>query len=188
MFIKKTLRYVERDELKYSDYLKLLEKFAKKDLVYIDESGINHQEINTSCWTKKGTEVIGERQGSQRGRTSVAASLNGENINAPMTYSGTMNGELFTYWLKNFLVATLKKGQAVIMDNAAIHKVKKVRKIIEDAGCVLIYLPPYSPELNPIENYWAVMKNHLKKIRDKFDNIDQAIDHTLKNNKRYFGT
>jgi len=114
------------------------------------------------------------------------AGLNGENINAPMAYSGTMNGELFLYWLINFLVVSLKKGQVVVMDNAAIHKVKRVREIIGEAGCSLMYLPPYSPDFNPIENYWAVMKSHIRKIRDKFDNIDAAIDETLQNTKRHF--
>jgi putative transposase len=72
------------------------------------------------------------------------------------------------------------------MDNASIHKSLKIRKLIESAGCFLIYLPPYSPDFNPIENYWAVMKNHIKKIRNDFDNIVDAIDETLKNPYRYF--
>ena len=161
---------------------------TQENIVYIDESGVSHQMINEYCWTEKGSEVIGERSGAKRGRTSVVAALNGENINAPMAYSGTMNGELFLYWLKNFLAASLKKGQVVVMDNAAIHKVKRVREIIEDVGCSLIYLPPYSPDLNPIENYWAVMKSHIRKIRDKFESIEDAIDETLKHTKRYFNT
>jgi len=68
---------------------------AKENMVYIDESGISHQMIHEYCWTEKGAEVIGERSGGKRGRTSVIAALNGENINAPMAYSGTMNGALF---------------------------------------------------------------------------------------------
>jgi len=183
---KKSLKYVERDESKRQSYLKEVERIAKEDLVYIDESGVSHQMIKPYCWTKKGTEVIGERSGAKRGRTSVIAALNGENINAPMAYSGTMNGELFLHWLKKILVVSLKKGQVVVMDNAAIHKVKQVREVIEAAGCSLLYLPPYSPDLNPIENYWAVMKSNIRKIRDKFENIDAAIDETLKNTKRYF--
>ena len=90
------------------------------------------------------------------------------------------------YWVEKFLVPTLKKGQTVIMDNASIHKSKKVEKLIEKAGCVLKFLPPYSPDFNPIENYWAVMKNNVKKIRHKYDDILDAIDETLKNTKRSF--
>ena len=58
--------------------------------------------------------------------------------------------------------------------------------MIEKAGCYLIYLPPYSPDLSPIENYWAVMKKHIRKIRRKFDYIVDAIDQALINEKRYF--
>ena len=80
----------------------------------------------------------------------------------------------------------LKKGQVVIMDNCSIHKSNKVLELINQAGCKLIYLPPYSPDFNPIENYWAVMKNNIKKIRHKFENIVEAIDETLKCEKRSF--
>lgn len=118
----------------------------------------------------------------------MIAALHGENINVPMAYSGTMNRDLFVSWLQNMLVPSLQKGQVVIMDNASIHKSGLVKKMIEKAGCTLMYLPPYSPDFNPIENYWAVMKSHIKKIRDKFEYIADAIDETLKNTKCHFNT
>ena len=74
----------------------------------------------------------------------------------------------------------------MILDNASIHRSSKVRELIEQAGCYLIYLPPYSPDLNPIENYWAVLKTHIKKLRHKFDDIIDAIDQALINDKKYF--
>ena len=77
----------------------------------------------------------------------------------------------------------LLKGQVVIMDNASIHKNSLVRELIEGAGCKLLYLPTYSPDLNPIENYWAVMKKNIRKIRNKYDQIWDAIDAVLKNDK-----
>jgi len=114
------------------------------------------------------------------------AALVGDEIKAPIRYSGTANAALFLYWIDNILRPELKKGQVVIMDNCSIHKSVKVREAIESAGCRLIYLPPYSPDLNPIENYWAVMKNNIKKIRDNFDDIVDAIDATLINHSRSF--
>ena len=178
---KKSLKYAERDESKRESYLQEIAHIAKDSIVYIDESGVSHQMINAYCWIEKGSEVIGERSGAKRGRTSVVAALNGENINAPMAYSGTMNGELFLYWLENFLAASLKKGQVVVMDNAAIHKVKRVREIIEEAGCSLIYLPPYSPDLNPIEQIFSKIKAHLRRLavrteRKLYNAIGKAID------------
>ena len=114
------------------------------------------------------------------------AALNGDEIKAPIRYSGTANSDLFLYWLEIFLLPVLKKGQVVIMDNCSIHKSLKVKELIESVDCRLIYLPPYSPDLNPIENYWAVMKNNIKKIRNNFEDIVEAIDATLINEKRSF--
>jgi len=163
-----------------------LSQLSVEKYVYIDESGVDHNMINEQCWIKKGTELIGERSGKARGRTSVIASLNQDNIHAPMAYHGTMNAELFLCWIKGFLPPSLSKGQVIIMDNASIHKGIKVREMIEAAGCTLLYLTPYSPDFNPIENYWAVIKKQIRKVRDFFDNIDEAIDSVLKNKKNYF--
>lgn len=142
--------------------------------------------IKESCWTKKGQNIIGERSGKRRERTSVLAALNGEDIKAPIRFSGTANTKLFLYWVENILLPILQKGQTVVMDNCSIHKSFKVKELIENAGCFLKYLPPYSPDFNPIEQYWAVMKSHIKKIRHKFEDIVDAIDETLINLKRSF--
>lgn len=84
------------------------------------------------------------------------------------------------------MIPTLRKNQVVIMDNAAIHKNAEVKKLIESAGCHLLYLPPYSPHLNPIEKYWAVMKKHIKKIRHHYQDITMAIETTLLTKKKWF--
>ncbi len=102
----------------------------------------------------------------------MIAALHGENINVPMAYSGTMNRDLFVSWLQNMLVPSLQKGQVVIMDNASIHKSGLVKKMIEKAGCTLMYLPPYSPDFNPIENYWAVMK---LSANDLENNVEEPV-------------
>lgn len=188
MCIKKTLLYRERNELLRVEYLKELKSIPVEDIVYIDESGVDHNMISEHCWTKKGTQVVGERNGKARGRTSVVAALNVDNLNAPMTYQGTMNTELFIHWIQCLLIPSLSKGQVVIMDNASIHKNKRIREMIENAGCKLLYLPTYSPDLNPIENYWAVMKKMIRKIRNQYENIGEAMDVVLQNNKRYFNS
>jgi hypothetical protein len=139
--------------------VELIKDIPLKDLVYIDESGIEHNGIKVYCWAEKGSNVIGKRSGKRMFRTSVVAALNGDNVNAPMTFNGTATTELFLFWLENILLPTLISGQVVIMDNCSIHKSPKVKELIESAGCRLIYLPTYSPDLNPIENYWASMKN-----------------------------
>jgi transposase len=72
---------------------------------------------------------------------------------APMVFNGSCNTELFNAWVEQFLIKELKRGQVVIMDNAAFHKSLKTKELIESVGCKLIFLPPYSPDLNPIEKF-----------------------------------
>ena len=92
-----------------------------------------------------------------------------------MLFEGTCNTDLFVAWTEQQLVPSLKKGQTVIMDNASIHKSKKVRDLIEQAGCKLIYLPPYSPDLNPIETFWANMKKWIKENVLQIENTWDAL-------------
>lgn len=188
MFIKKTLLYLERSEEKRQKYLDEIKDIKVEDLVYIDESGIDHSIIKENCWVKKGQEIVGNRTGKRRIRTSIIAALNLDNINAPMRLQGCTTSAVFVVWTEQFLVPSLKPGQVVIMDNAAFHKSPKIKQLIENAGCSLVYLPPYSPDLNPIENYWAVLKTYIKKIMHKFDNFFDALDHALQNTKRHFQT
>ena len=75
-----------------------------------------------------------------------------------MAFKGTCNTEVFNTWLDKVLIPELCPGQIIIMDNASFHKSAKTRELIESAGCKLLYLPPYSPELNPIEKTWANIK------------------------------
>ena len=71
---------------------------------------------------------------------------------------------LFQYWVENFLLKELRSGQVVVLDNATFHKSNKVKDLIESVGCSIIFLPPYSPDLNPIEKFWAHMKRWIRAI------------------------
>lgn len=82
-------------------------------------------------------------------------------------------------WIEKFLVPELMPGQIVIMDNATFHKSKKTHELIEKAHCKLIFLPPYSPDFNPIEKYWAWFKSQVKLIIHQFSNLSQAIDYVF---------
>ena len=81
-----------------------------------------------------------------------------------MTHRGSVNGAVFLRYVKRCLVPWLRRGDVVIMDNLNFHKMKMVRKAIESVGATPIYLPTYSPELNPIEMWWADMKRALRKL------------------------
>ena len=118
-------------------------------------------------WGKKGKVLPAKKSGKHYERTNIVAGLScGESI-APFVFNGSCNTELFENWVEQFLIEELKPGQFVVMDNASFHKSQKTRALIESVGCKVIFLPPYSPDLNPIEKFWANMKRWIKgKIAD----------------------
>ena len=79
-----------------------------------------------------------------------------------MVFNGSCNTNLFNNWVEQSLIKELKLGQVVIMDNASFHKSQKTKELIESVGCKIIFLPPYSPDMNPIEKFWANMKRWIK--------------------------
>jgi len=131
-------------------------------LVFVDESG-----AHTQMTRRHGRSPIGQRlvcpvpHGHYRTTTLIAAvRLTGPQ--APWMFDGPMNGELFLAWVKQGLVPGLQRDDVVILENLAKHKVAGVREAIEAAGARLEYLPPYSPDLNPIENLWSKVKQGIK--------------------------
>jgi transposase len=131
-------------------------------LVFVDESG-----ANTQMTRRYGRSPMGQRlacpvpQGHYQTTTMIAAvRLRGPQ--APWLFGGAMDGELFLAWVKQGLVPCLQAGDVVILDNLATHKVAGVREAIEAAGARLEYLPPYSPDFNPMEPMWSKVKQTLK--------------------------
>jgi transposase len=99
-----------------------------------------------------------------RRRARAIAALRNDRIDAPCLFDGPINGERFRAYVDQFLVPTLKAGDAVILDNLGSHKGKLVRKAIRDVGARLVFLPKYSPDLNPIEQVFAKFKTLLRKV------------------------
>lgn len=101
-------------------------------------------------------------------------------ILAPLTFQGSCNTHLFEAWVERSLVPELKAGQVVVMDNASFHKSSETQALIEAAGCRLLFLPPYSPDLNKIEKFWAKLKNYLRKTVSLFEDFWDAVDNAFK--------
>lgn len=115
----------------------------------------------------RGERVVGRVPfGAWKTLTFVAA-LRCDGMTAPMVISGAMNGESFLAYVKQCLAPTLGPGDIVVMDNVATHKVGGVREAIEAAGATLRYLPPYSPDLNPIELSFSALKAYLRKFAER---------------------
>jgi transposase len=148
-------------------------------LVYVDESGIDEFLYREHARAPRGHKIIAEISGKRFERQSIIAAKCQKEILAPFGYYGTCDSQLFNFWVENILVNQLIQGQTVIMDNAKIHKSEKTKKLIENAGCKLIFLPPYSPDLNPIENFWGTLKKNIKSSIHNFDSLQDAIQYLI---------
>ena len=148
-------------------------------LVYVDESGIDKFLFREYGWAKKGTKVYGDIAGRRYARESFIAGQLNNKIIAPLCYQGTCDTVLFNFWLEDFLLPALGSGYTIVMDNAAFHKSENTRILIENAGCKLLFLPPYSPDLNPIEKFWANLKSRIRKSIKRFASLAEAVDHAF---------
>lgn len=96
-----------------------------------------------------------------------------------MVFKGTCNTAVFNTWLSLVLIPNLRPGQIIIMDNASFHKSAKTKDLIESAGCKLLYLPPYSPELNPIERTWANIKRKIRTFLEAGQDLGSSINYAF---------
>lgn len=113
--------------------------------------------------------------------TTFVAALRRDAITAPMTLDGAMDGEMFVAWTEQRLVPTLRRGDIVFMDNLSSHKVDGVEEAIKAAGAIVRYLPPYSPDLNPIEQVFAKLKSILRRWKPRnLKTLWKAIAKALK--------
>ncbi len=136
-------------------------------LVFIDETGTSTNMTRLRGRCRRGERLIGKVPQGHWKITTFVAALRYDAITAPFVIDEPMNGEIFRIYLQRCLVPTLKPGDIVVMDNLPAHKNDGVRRIIEAAGAELRYLPPYSPDLNPIEMAFAKLKAHLRKANER---------------------
>jgi len=127
----------------------------------MDESGFAPTTYRPYGWGKRGHKVYGERSGHRRPRTSLIAARRGKDFLAPMLFTGTANAKLVNEWVEQMLDKELRPNSTIVFDNAAFHKKKELETLAERLGHYVLFLPPYSPDFNPVENDFA----NLKKIR-----------------------
>ncbi len=132
-------------------------------LIFIDETGLNTRMARLRGRCPKGERLVASIPHGHWRTTTFVAGLRLDGIDAPMVIDGPMNGETFLTYVKQLLVPTLRPGDIVVMDNLSSHKSAAVRDAIEKAGAALHFLPPYSPDFNPIENAFAKLKALLRK-------------------------
>ena len=151
-------------------------------LVFIDETWAKTNMTRTHGRCARGQRLLAPvPHGHWKTMTFVAA-LRCDRIDAPLVLDQPMNGEWFRTYVEQSLVPTLKAGDVVIMDNLGSHKGRAVRQAIRKAGAHLLFLPPYSPDLNPIEQVFAKLKTLLRKaaertVEDTWRRIGELLDH-----------
>jgi len=166
---------MEASEEKRSKYQKIIKDIPSESLVYVDESGIDMTICKDRGWGKKNEKLIGKKSGKYYERTNIIVGYVNKKTIAPMVFNGSCNADLFNDWVEHFLIKELKPGQFVVMDNAAFHKSQLTRELIESVKCKVIFLPPYSPDLNPIEKFWANMKRWIRQQIEFYEELYQAI-------------
>jgi len=159
-----------------------IETFNPDDLVFVDESGIDEFLQRDYARALRGKQVISDVYGRKYGRISVIAAWipAAKKMLAPYVFNGHTDSKRFNGWLKKCLLPELRSGQIIIMDNATFHKSKETKKLIESVGCRLLFQPAYSPDLNPIEQQWAILKAKFRKYKHLFKTFDEAVDYAFK--------
>lgn len=139
------------------------------DLVFVDESAAHTAMVRSHAWVKKGTSPTELRPFVHWHQLTMCGAVTAKGWLAFSTSWKTMNKDRFTLWVQNVLAPRLRPGQVVVMDNLRAHHAPRVRELIEERGASIKFLPPYSPDMNPIEPCWALVKKELRRcaIRDK---------------------
>jgi transposase len=128
-------------------------------------------------WAEKGKRVLLKIAGRKFERLNIVAAKSATRLIAPMVYRESMTAPFFEGWFEQALCPNLKPNSVVVLDNARFHRKDKLEEIAAKFGQRIIFLPPYSPELNLIEKFWATLKEWLRKNAKLFDSLFDAVCH-----------
>jgi transposase len=132
-------------------------------LVFVDEMGSNVSLSPLYAWSRRGERAFGSAPRNWGKNVTLLASITHRGLGPCLAVEGPTTREVFEAYLERVLAPTLRPGQVVVMDNLSAHKGGRVGEIVEGRGCELVYLPPYSPDLNPIEQAFAKVKGLLRR-------------------------
>ena len=143
----------------------------------MDECGVDEYLYRPHGYAPKGEIITFKVSGKKFKRTNIVAARCCKKTVAPLTYDGTTDSLLFETWFEKRLLREIPQGSTVVMDNAAFHRKGKLQEIADKYGVYLLFLPPYSPDLNPIEQFWAWLKSNLRNTIADFDSLQLALCH-----------
>lgn len=134
-------------------------------LVFLDECGVNTGMTRLYGRGPRNERVVDAVPYTRFHQTTILSSMRLDGTTVPCVFEGALNGELFREYMRKFLTPTLRHGDIVVMDNLSSHKVSGVVEAIEAVGAKVMFLPPYSPDLNPIEMMWSKIKAILRRLK-----------------------
>ncbi len=182
----------ERDEwLRAAWKVMVAHKTDPKRLVFVDEMGSNTSLSPLRAWSRRGERARCRAPRNRGKNTTLLSSMSAEGMGPSLAVTGAVDAEVFEAYLERVLLPELRPGRIVVMDNLSAHKTEKVGRLIEGAGCELLYLPPYSPDLNPIEEAFSKIKNLLRKAEARtretlLEAMGQAISSVTDEDARGF--
>lgn len=152
-----------------------------RKLVFIDETGFRTNMVRLRGRAPQGKRLVAHAPYGHWKTTTFVAALRHDRLTAPMVLDGAMNGRVFLQYVRQVLVPTLAPGDIVVMDNLSSHKAAGVRQAIEKVQAKVVYLPPYSPDFNPIEMVysklkWLVRSAGKRKVEELWTYLGQALD------------
>jgi len=132
-------------------------------LVFVDEMGTNTSLASIYAYSKRGERAYASVPRNRGPNTTLLSSMTLHGIGPSMAVVGATTKAVFESYMQRVLAPSLKSGQIVVLDNLAAHKNERVTELVQEQGCELLYLPPYSPDLNPIEEAFSKVKGILRK-------------------------
>jgi transposase len=160
---QKTLIARERDPQAREQWRQWMAEVAPEDLVFLDETSTSLHLTPLWARTPRGQRAIGTIPRGRWTHVTLLAMLTAAGFGPGLQFAGALDRSIFETFLETVLVPQLRPGQVVILDNLSVHKSTRARALIEDAGCQLLFLPTYSPDVNPIEQAFAKLKQHLRR-------------------------
>jgi transposase len=156
---------LERDEfLRAAWRVMVAQSLEARRLVFVDEMGTNISLSSLYAWAPKGERAHCSVPRNRGPNTTVLSSMSLEGMGSTLAVEGATTSAVFEAYVEEVLAPTLRSGQVVVMDNLSAHKGERIKELIEERGCELVYLPPYSPDFNPIEEAFSKIKGLLRKV------------------------
>lgn len=157
-----------------------MKDFPVERCYFLDESGVNLAMTTTYALAPKGERALGKKPAKKEENMTVIGAIGYDGFMSPLCLDGASDGSIFLTYLKEELIPKLSQGDILFMDNVSFHKVEGIEEVLKEKGIILEYLPPYSPDLNPIEECWSKIKAILRKFgaRTK-EELYQALNYAL---------